>query len=147
MWSQTYSKTYKNIEKEDIWRIWSEVNSYVEWHDDLDSCKLEGEFEVGNYFKLKPKGAPTFKVHITELDYCKLFVDCTNFIGAKMYDIHKLEQTKNGLKITNTIKVTGILSFLWVKLVAKSVAESAKTEMDQTVKLARKQNEQIKLRV
>ena len=91
-----------------------------------------------NYFLLKPKGAPTFKVFITELIKNKRFVDCTYFFGAKMYDIHELEETNNGLRITSTIKVTGILTFFWVLLVAKNVANSAPREMEETVKLSRK---------
>ncbi|SRR5579883_855572 len=141
MWVKSYSKIYQGVKKETIWQIWADVNNYVTWHDDLDSCQLVGDFRVGNYFLLKPKGAPTFKVFITELVQNKRFVDCTYFWGAKMYDIHELEETSEGLKITSTIKVTGLLSFLWVKLVAKHVANSAPKEMEETVKLAMKADE------
>ena len=67
MWTKTHSKVYQGIRKEDIWRLWADVNNYTKWHDDLDYCKLEGEFAVGNHFMLKPKGAPTFKINIIEL--------------------------------------------------------------------------------
>lgn len=137
MWLKSNSNIYPNINKADIWQLWADVNNYVSWHDDLDYCRLQGDFVVGNYFTLKPKGGPTFKVHITELVENQLFVDCTHFPGAKMYDIHQLEETPSGLRITNTIKVTGWLSFLWVQLVAKNVAKSAVKEMETLVKLAR----------
>ena len=70
---------------------------------------------------LKPKGAPAVKIDIIELIENKRFTDCTKFWGAKMYDIHELEETKEGLRITSTVKVTGWLSYLWVMLVAKHV--------------------------
>ena len=136
MWVESYSKIYQNISKEDIWRLWADVNHYTRWHDDLDYCKLEGKFVVGNYFMLKPKGAPAVKVFITKLIENKQFIDCTYFFGAKMYDIHELEETKEGLRITNTLQVTGWLSFLWVKLVAKNVANAVPKEMDALVNLA-----------
>lgn len=136
MWIKTYSKVYPNVKKENVWQVWSDVNNYIKWHDDLDLCELKGDFVVGNYFSLKPKGAPTFKIYITELVKNKRFVDCTYFWGAKMYDIHELEETSEGLKITSTIKVTGLLTFLWTQLVAKNVAKSAPKEMEETVKLA-----------
>lgn len=137
MWIKSHSQVYQNIKKQTIWRLWADVNHYTQWHGDLDYCKLDGEFVVGNYFLLKPKGAPEVKVFITELIENKKFTDCTHFFGAKMYDIHELEETPNGLRITNTLKVTGWLGFLWVKLVAKKVADSVPHEMDSLVKLAR----------
>jgi len=54
-----------------------------------------------------------------------------------MYDIHELEDTPEGLRIINTISVTGLLSFLWVKLVAKKVAASIPKQMDALVNLAK----------
>lgn len=137
MWIKSYSKVYKNIKKEDIWRLWADINHYTKWHDDLDYCTLEGKFVVGNHFMLKPKGAPVFKIAITELIENRKFTDCTNFFGAKMYDIHELEETAEGLRITNTLKVTGWLSFLWVQLVAKKVSSAVPKEMEALVRLAR----------
>lgn len=142
MWIKSYSKDYKDIKSETIWQLWADVDNYLKWHDDLDYCKLTGVFAVGNYFTLKPKGAPAVKVHITELIEDKTrgykrFTDCTNFFGAKMYDIHELQETTEGISITNTIKVTGWLSYLWVYLVAKNVANSAPKQMASLVKLAR----------
>jgi len=142
MWIKTYSKVYKDIKSEAIWQLWADVNNYLKWHDDLDYCKLNGAFSVGNHFILKPKGGPAVKIDIIELiedearGYRK-FTDCTNFFGAKMYDIHELEETTEGLRITNTLKVTGWLSYLWIHLVAKHVANSVPKEMEALVNLAR----------
>jgi hypothetical protein len=137
MWVKSHSNVYKGVRKEDIWRLWADINNYTQWHDDLDYCKLDGEFAVGNYFMLKPKGAPAVKIEIIELIENRKFTDCTYFWGAKMYDIHELEETQDGLRITSTIQVTGILTYLWVQLVAKNVAKSASNEMEALVKLAR----------
>ena len=135
MWVKHFSKIYQGVTKEQVWQGWADVNQYTSWHDDLDYCRLEGEFKVGNYFMLKPTGAPAVKVRIIELIENKRFVDCTHFPGAKMYDIHELEETAEGLRVSNTIKVTGLLGFLWVRLVAKKVAASAPKETDALVKL------------
>lgn len=139
MWTKFHSKVYPNIKKEDVWKIWADVDHYTQWHDDLDYCRLHGKFLVGSYFMLKPKGAPEVKVEITQLIENVKFVDCTRFFGAKMVDIHELEETMDGLRIKNTIQVDGFLSFLWVQLVAKKVAGSAEKEMDALVKLLRTQ--------
>lgn len=141
MWTRSFSKEYQGVKKEEIWKIWLDINNYSTWHSDLDYCKLEGAFEVGNFFRLKPKGAPEVKVFFTEIVDGKKFVDCTHFFGAKMFDTHEIEETTNGIKITNTVSVSGFLKFLWIKLVAQNVANSAPQEMDAVVNLARAKHE------
>jgi len=53
---------------------------------------------------------------------------------------HFYEETKDGLKITVTMSVTGILSFLWVKLVAKGIVDSLPADMQEQIKVASKLN-------
>lgn len=138
MWKKTYSKTFEGIKREDVWRIWTDVNNWTTWHDDLDYCKLEGDFVVGNHFMLKPQGTNPVKIVLTEINEGYSFTDCTSFFGAKMYDTHAMEETPEGLKLTNTLVVTGPLKWLWIKLVAQNVADSAPEETEALVKLVKK---------
>jgi hypothetical protein len=137
MWTRTYSKTYQGIKRDSIWRLWTDVNNWPAWHGDLDSCTLNGAFEVGNYFMLKPQGMRAVKIDLIEINQGKSFTDCTNFFGAKMIDTHELEETKEGLKLTNKLVVTGPLKWLWIKLVAQHVADSVPDEMEALVSLAK----------
>ncbi len=140
MWTRECSKVYQNVKKEDVWRLWTDINNWPKWHGELDYCKLEGEFIVGNKFRLKPKGAPSVKIKLIAIEDGKEFIDCTKFFGAKMFDAHQLEETKDGLRLTNTVIVTGLLKFLWIKLVARNVADTAEQKMDALVALARSAN-------
>ena len=135
MWKQSHSKIYQGIKKEDIWRLWVDVNNWPKWHDDLEYCKMEGLFTIGNYFMLKPKGIPAVKIELTEIEEGRKFTDCTKFFGAKMY-----EETKDGLRISNTLIVTGPLQFIWIKLVAQNVAATVPQENDALVAIARAMN-------
>lgn len=137
MWTKTYSKTFQNLKRENVWRIWTDINNWPTWHGDLDYCKLEGNFAVGNYFMLKPKGVPAVKIMLTEINEGHYFTDCTSFFGAKMYDTHAMEETPEGLKLTNTLVVRGLLKWLWIKLVAQNVADTVPAETEALVKLAR----------
>lgn len=137
MWTKTYSKTFKDVKREDIWCIWTDINNWTKWHGDLDFCKLEGKFEVGSHFFLKPKGMKPVKILLTEINTGYSFTDCTSFCGAKMHDTHAMEETEEGLKLTHTVAVTGPLKWLWIKLVAKNVAASAEEETEALVRLAR----------
>lgn len=138
MWIRTYSKVFKDIKKETIWRLWTDINHWTTWHGDLDYCKMEGPFAAGNHFMLKPKGGPAFKIQLTEVIEGQEFTDCTTFWGAKMYDTHSLEETAGGLLLSNKLIVTGPLKWVWIKLVAKHVADSVPDETEALVELARK---------
>ena len=113
------------------------MNQWPTWHGDLDDCKLNGPFEVGNYFMLKPKGVKAVKIVLTDIDEGKSFTDCTKFFGANMYDTHTMEETPEGVCLTNTLVVTGPLKWLWIKLVAQNVADSVPDKMEALVCLAR----------
>lgn len=140
MWVREYSKVYQGIKKKDVWQIWTDVNNWPAWHGDLDYCKMNGEFKEGNFFLLKPKGVPKVKIDLIEIVDEHKFTDCTRFFGAKMYDTHTMEEVENGIRLTNKIIVTGMLRFLWIKLVAKNVAATIPQEMDALVALARSKN-------
>ncbi|QQR48939.1 SRPBCC family protein [bacterium] len=137
MWQQTVQKLYQNVKKEDVWRLWIDIAKWPLWHDDLDSCTMEGPFEVGNFFWLKPKGMKAVKIELTDIKEGFSFTDCTKFLGAKMYDTHTLEETPDGLLLTNTVVVTGPMRWLWIKLVAQNVANTSLDHMDALVALAR----------
>ncbi len=136
MWIKSYSKIYSGVKKEDIWRLWSDVNNWPRWDSELEYCELKGEFVAGNQFILKPMGGPKVNIILSEVVKNKCFTDYAKFPGAVMYDAHELEDTAEGLCIRNTISVKGILSFLWVHLVAKKVAHSVPKHMDALVNLA-----------
>ncbi len=58
-----------------------------------------------------------------------------------MYDTHTMEETATGLKLTNTMVVTGPLKWLWIKLVAQNVADTVPDEIEALMKLAKSQSE------
>lgn len=138
MWTRTHTCTEPNLKSQDIWPIWVDVNNWPKWHDDLDFCNLDGSFQVGANFTLKPKGHRPVSIEITEVNEGKSFTDCTSFPGAKMYDTHILEDTPNGVTLTNKLVVTGPLRWLWVKLVAQHIANSVPQEIASLIRLAHK---------
>jgi hypothetical protein len=137
MWRVTHSKLYQGVKREDVWRVLTDVNNWATWHGDLDFCTMEGSFKVGNHFMLKPKGMSAVKIVLTDIQPGKEFTDCTSFFGAKMCDTHAMEETSEGLLLTNTVVVTGWLSWVWIKLVVQHVADSKPEETDALIALVR----------
>ena len=137
MWSKTFSKSYKNITKEKVWDIWSNVEQWPAWDNDLDYCEMKGAFEAGSEFILKPKSGPKVKITLSEVVPHKQFTDYCRFPGAKMFDYHELADTPDGLRITNTVTVKGPLAFLWIMLVAKGIVKSIPKQTDNLVAYGR----------
>lgn len=138
MWTKTYSITTKEATKEQLWKLFSNVNDWHHWDAGIEFAKMDSEFKKGNHFILKPKGGPKVKIELVETTKNKSFTDYTKFPLAKMYGIHAFEDTPEGLKVTTTMKVEGILSFLWIKLVAKGIVDALPVEMESQIKYASK---------
>ncbi len=137
MWKRTHSIVTKEITSNQIWKLFSDVNNWHTWDEGIEYARIEGKFEAGNYFTLRPKGGPDVKVKLLKTEKNVGFLDVTSFPLAKMYDEHVFEETSDGLKITNTITVKGLLSFLWVKIVAEKIALSLPQDMLNQVRAAR----------
>lgn len=137
MWTKSHSIVTKEVTKEQMWKLFADVNNWHTWDEGIEFAKLEGKFEKGNFFILRPKGGPNVKVELLETIEHKMFLDVTKFPLAKMYDEHTFEETSNGLKITNTITVKGILGFLWRKIVAQKIVDNLPTDMQQQIKTAK----------
>ena len=138
MWTRSHSITTTEVSKEQMWKLFSDVNNWHTWDKGIEYAQLDGKFEKGNSFILKPKGGPKVKIELEECIPNKLFRDLTKFPLAEMRGEHTYEETAEGLKITTTMTVKGILSFLWVKIVAQDIADSLPVEMAEQIKFASK---------
>ena len=136
MWTRSHSKVYQNVSAQQIWALWTDINKWPLWNADLEYCKLDQPFKVGSVFTLKPKGAPAVQISLVEISHEKMFTDCTKFLGAKMYGKHEMHVEKNGLRLTTTITVTGMLKYLWIALVAQKIVDKFSVQMDTLVQLA-----------
>jgi len=56
-----------------------------------------------------------------------------------MYGCHEMEETKEGLKLTTTMTVSGFLSFLWIRLVAQGIVDKLPRQMNGLVTAAKKE--------
>lgn len=138
MWTKSHSIVTKEATKEQMWKLFSDVNNWHTWDKGIEFAKLEGEFEKGNHFTLRPKGGPNVKVKLLETIKNNRFLDVTYFPLAKMFDDHLFEETPDGLKITNTITVKGLLGFFWVKMVARKIVDTLPIDIPEQIKAASK---------
>lgn len=138
MWTKSHTIVTKEANKEQMWKLFADVNNWQTWDKTIEYAKMNGKFEKGNTFLLKPKGAPEFKIELVKVVPNYLFCDLTKFPLAKMYGEHVFEETTKGLKITTTITVKGLLGFLWRKIVAENIVKGLPHDMMEQVKFASK---------
>lgn len=121
MWMKTYSTIITNLAPEQIWKIWADINNRPLWDLDIEWAELKGSFEKGAVFRFKPKGGPKLSMKITECIPNQCFTDCFKIPFARMYGIHKMEKTKEGLRLSTAIKVEGMFGWILRKIVAEKV--------------------------
>lgn len=121
MWSKTYSKKVAGLTIAQVWQVWTDVNQWHVWQDDIDYAKLTGEFKEGNIILFKPKDGPVIKLHLVEVKINKIFVDCVQFPLARMHDFHEIIDHGDELELKTTISIDGVFSFLWRKLVGENI--------------------------
>ncbi len=78
---------------------------------------------------MKPMGGPKVTIRIVRADPVGGFTDLTTFPLARMWGIHEMQETAEGLRLKTTIRVEGILGGLWRKLVAQKIADEAPTQL------------------
>jgi len=79
VWTKTYSVVTKEATKEQIWKLFSDVDTWHIHRKGIDYAKLEGKFEKGNYFMLKSKDSPKVKIERLEVIENKKYTDVTRF--------------------------------------------------------------------
>jgi len=137
MWTKSHTIVTNEVTKEQMWKLFSDVNNWHTWDKGVEFANLEGKFEKGNHFTFQPKGGPKLKIGIVEATENKNFTDLTKFPLSKMYGEHTFEETTEGLKLTTRMTVKGILSFLWVKIVAQKIVDNLAEDMQQQIKTAK----------
>ncbi len=137
MWSKTYSKRVRGVQSEKVWNLWTDVNQWHTWQSDIEYAKLNGEFNVGNTFGLKPKGGPAVSIEIVAVESGRQFTDLTRFPGARMFGCHEFIAHGDELEIRTTVSIEGFLSFLWKKIVAENVAHGMAEQTEALIEKAR----------
>ena len=140
MWERSHSIVVPNLRADQIWNLFADINRWQEWDDSIDHASLQGEFAVGNSFELKPKGGPKVQIELIVVEAPFRFVDKTHFPLAVMTGEHQFEETPEGLRMTTTMRVSGFLSWLWIKLVAQGIVDSLPTEMVHQAEMARERS-------
>jgi hypothetical protein len=116
----------------------SDINNWAQWDEGVEAAEIHGSFAAGTFFTLKPKGGPKVKILIEEARPGTYFRDKTSFPLAKMYGEHWYENTPEGVKLTVTMTMKGLLAPLWNKIVMKHIVASLEEDLQTQINTAKK---------
>ena len=141
MWKKSFTAHYQGVSKEAIWQAWANVTDWPSWDRSLESCEMTEPFASGASFLLKPKAGPKVRITLIDVQTNIAFSDQCKFLGAVMHDSHEVAETVDGVKVTNTISMTGPLSFLWWHLVGKKVSKSIAEQTNNLIHYIREKHD------
>jgi len=103
-----------------IFALWADINNWVTFDPGIEWAKLDAPFAVGSPYVLKPKGGPTVKATILEVEPNKRFVDVSHLLGAKLRLVHEITQQNSVAMVSVTMIMSGPLQWVWAKILGKN---------------------------
>ena len=138
MIKKTFSTTTNEITSAQIWTLMADIDNWKTWDSGVEHSELRGRFETGSTFLLKPKGGPKVMIQLLAVEPVTYFKDKTTFLLAKMYGEHWYEETPEGVKITITMTMKGLLAGLWNKIVMKDIVTHLADDVQCQIAAAKK---------
>lgn len=99
-----------------VWRLWSDVEGWHRWDEEIAWSRLYGPFEVGTRGVLKPRGGPQASFETTEVRRERAFVDRTRLPLARIDFLHKMEPVEGGTRIVHGVRISGPFSPVFARL-------------------------------
>ncbi len=135
MWNKEVTiKT--NASREQIWNVWIDVSNWRKWDKEIRTSFINGEFKVGTYGVLKPLNGPQSKFKILSVTEFDEFTIQSFLPFTKMNFIHKIIEKNGELFIIHSIEITGLLSFLFARIVGEKLAKGLPNAMNNLSHLA-----------
>ncbi len=127
-----------NATREQIWKLWANVENWNSWDGQVKFSKLNGKFEKGTYGVLKPVKSPKSKFKLVSVENLRAFTTRSYLPLAKMDFTHELHEKEGQLYITHGIKITGVFTFLFSRIIGAKIIEELPKAMETLSKMAEK---------
>jgi uncharacterized protein YndB with AHSA1/START domain len=129
---------------ETIWKLYSDISTWVEWDKGIAHASLEGPFVAGTRGQLQPEGQDRLAFELTEVSPLHGFSDVTDIpdAGIQIRFTHRLQQNAEGTSVTHRVIITGPnVEHLGPELGA-GMAEGIPDTMERLVALAQEREQQ-----
>ncbi|PJD98889.1 MAG: polyketide cyclase/dehydrase and lipid transport [Leptospira sp.] len=124
------------VKPEAIWKLWEKIDEWPKWDHGIETSQLDGRFEAGSQGWLKPKGAPKVSFVIIEAVPFKKFHDRSFLPLTKLDFIHTIEQEGEYSVVTHQVEMTGLLTFIFSKIIGTGIKKDMPTAMEKLIQQA-----------
>lgn len=123
MWYKSFTLTTREATCDQLWNTLTDVENWSTWDHEIDSVQLTGSMEQGATFHLKPKGGPRTRMTVDQFARPHRFADIAHLPLAKMETVHTFTETGEGVVIKVEIRITGLLTPLWARVIGEKQIE------------------------
>ena len=107
MWEYEYS-VETTAAPEALWRHWSDMASWPQWNDGIETIDVEGPFEAGTAFTMTPPGEEPIRMRLVEIKPGESFTDEMDAGDFAVRTEHRLEPAPGGrTRIVYRTEITG----------------------------------------
>ena len=107
MWEYEHSvKT--TAAPEALWRHWSDMATWPQWNDGIETIDVEGPFAVGTVFTMTPPGQEPIRMRLVEIRPGESFTDEMDAGDFVVRTEHRLEPVTAAAGLTRIIYRTEI---------------------------------------
>jgi hypothetical protein len=137
MWS-TEASAVTPAAPDGVWALYEQVGTWKDWDHEVEWSRLDGPFEVGSTGALKPKGGPSSRFRLTEVQRGRRFADITRLPLATLAFEHTLTPVEGGgTRIHHSVTIRGPLTFLFSRVIGKKLAAGLPTAVEALAQAAR----------
>ncbi len=127
-----------NATREQIWNLWVDVENWKKWDNEVEFSQLNGNFEKGTYGILKTYKSPKAKFQIVLAKELEEFTTRSFLPLTQMDFIHKINEKDGEIYITHGVKISGLLTFLFSRIIGQKILKELPKTMENLSKMAEK---------
>jgi hypothetical protein len=95
----------------DVWRVWSDVNTWPDWNPDMKESRLDGPLQLGTTGTINTNSGGKHHVIVTHFEDGKSFeLESTAMPGTKMAIRATVTPIDGGTRIAQAFEARGLLA-------------------------------------
>lgn len=106
-------ETVTDLPPEQLYRAFTDVQSWPQWDDGIEAIILEGPANEGAEFALVPRGRHAVKLKVETMVEPYRFVDVAYLPLAQMRTEHSFIPTPKGTLVRSTVEIRGLFARFW----------------------------------
>jgi uncharacterized protein YndB with AHSA1/START domain len=95
----------------EVWRVWSDVNTWPEWNPDMKESRLDGPLQLGTTGMINTRSGGKHDVVVTQFEEGKSFeLESTAMPMTKMAIRATVTPIDGGTRVTQAFEARGLLA-------------------------------------